>query len=102
MRSRDWSSNGCSSDLAAGHRIALGVVGQGQQHIHIVTQFVVARRGNKNAPLHKKGNVGRVQGGLFLDGQLHAAGTGRGGSSVERREGKVCGSPCTSRWSSYH
>src|SRR3989344_5833332 len=61
------------------HRIALRVVRQREQHIDIIAQLVVPLGGDKNAPFGKKGNVGRVQGPIFLDGQLHDAGAGGGG-----------------------
>ncbi len=64
---------------ATGHGIALGLVGQGQQHVDIIAKTVLALRGHEDAPFCEHGNVGGVQRGLFLDRQLHHAGTGCGG-----------------------
>src|SRR6185369_2388058 len=66
-------------------RIALRVIGQRQQHVDIVTELVIPRGRNENAPVREQRNVGRVQGGLFLDRKLDDAGArggGRGGAHV--------------------
>jgi hypothetical protein len=61
----------------AGHRVALRVVGQRQQHVDVVAQLVLARGGDEDAALGKQRDVGRVQRRLFLDGQLDDAGARR-------------------------
>ena len=63
----------------AGHRIALRVFRQGQQHVHIVSQLVLARGGNEDAAIGEQRDVGGMQGRLFLDGQLDDTWAGCGG-----------------------
>ena len=57
----------------AGHRVALRVVGQRQQHVDVVAQLVVARGRHEHAAVGEQRDVGRVQRGLLLDGELDDA-----------------------------
>src|SRR3546814_4124835 len=103
MRSSDWSSDVCSSDLyrstpavlavadawlAAGGAVAMGLDGDEPPH----RPFRDAHAGQVElwAPLP----VGKA-----LDAEADDAGEER---SEERRVGKECVSTCRSRWSPYH
>src|SRR3546814_4732472 len=79
MRISDWSSDVCSSDLAA--RIGL-------QQDRIADTDIAGLQG--------EGDL------LFPQHDLHLLGKGRQGRSEERRVGKECVSTCRSRWSPYH
>src|SRR3546814_16893839 len=100
MRISDWSSDVCSSDLAAVQQrdpvvvaVALGggdlpaVVGHAR--IGVVTAL--------------EADPGRAAaaGGHLVDLRLAAA-VGGEVRSEERRVGKECVSTCRSRWSTYH
>src|SRR3954468_10921814 len=52
----------------AGHRIALRIVGQREQHVDVVAQLVVAGRRNEHAAVGKQRNVRGIQRSLLLDG----------------------------------
>src|SRR3546814_20207503 len=79
MRSSDWSSDVCSSDLFGTDRVACG---------------------RPFAPAHRRlgdGGADLVDG---IDGnQCRNPGSGRRARSEERRVGKECVSTCRSRWS---
>src|SRR3546814_9654937 len=80
MRSSDWSSDVCSSDLVT----------------HV--DFVVIDRNvaiDVDVPIVLEDTEGDNLAGLVLDQQLFT-------SSEERRVGKECVSTCRSRWSPYH
>ena len=57
--------------------VALRVVRQGDEHVDVIAQVVFARAGNEDAAFGKDGDVGSVESGFFLDGQLDDAGAGR-------------------------
>src|SRR3546814_6635893 len=76
MRISDWSSDVCSSDLAAAR--AGGAAGPARQ------------RGGGH-PVHARAQDGALQPPLRGDVR-----------SEERRVGKECVSTCRSRWSPYH
>ena len=57
--------------------VALRVVRQGDEHVDVIAQVVFARAGNEDAAFGKDGDVGGVESGFFLDGQLDDAGAGR-------------------------
>jgi hypothetical protein len=52
----------------AGDRIALRIVGQRQQHLHIVAQLVVAHGRDEHAAIGEDRDIGGIQRALFLDG----------------------------------
>src|SRR3546814_1548536 len=90
MRISDWSSDVCSSDLAAGgDRQAL------RQHQDEGTQIDVARG---------EAGLGEDRHGRERQRRLRdiIAGIGLQLRSEERRVGKECVSTCRSRWSPYH
>src|SRR3546814_14589871 len=105
MRISDWSSDVCSSDLVAG---ALGDV-EGERE----ALLVLAKDAYDNPPENPttlNGLVARADafGALRLKALLRAtqgrstlAIARRGDRSEERRVGKECVSPCSSRWSPY-
>ena len=82
----------------AGHRVALRVVGQRQQHVDVVAELVVARRRDEDAAFGEQRDVGRVERALFLDGQLDdarprrraGAAGGRGGAAGRCRSSGEC------------
>src|SRR3546814_3102072 len=81
MRSSDWSSDVCSSDLQSGARRPLSCAGLRDDALH-------AARLRRCVPrlLQQGAEEGRDD----------------GGRSEERRVGKECVSTCRSRWSPYH
>src|SRR3546814_20771700 len=85
MRISDWSSDVCSSDLAARATIA-SQLPEGQDYFYLgrANTDLVSGRGSPTVELY------RIPGGL------------EGDSSEERRVGKECVSTCRSRWSPYH
>src|SRR3546814_14360559 len=92
MRISDWSSDVCSSDLAAAtvaaaqEHLALALAGEVEQHVLLVlAQDLRAHR--------------------HLDDEIVAAracAVRSRARSEERRVGKECVSTCSSRWSPYH
>src|SRR3546814_20734388 len=82
MRSSDWSSDVCSSDLPNPMADALAVFAKLEERVDdaALTEFVVD------------------------SGQPHIIGVANAavGRSEERRVGKECVSTCSSRWSPYH
>src|SRR3546814_15346896 len=93
MRISDWSSDVCSSDLAAVHQIpdrsALRSRVSGKRPV-IVGDAVRLRA----RP--------RYTGTATFPGLLLLLFTGHAERSEERRVGKECVSTCRSRWSPYH
>src|SRR3546814_7427117 len=90
MRISDWSSDVCSSDLAAQHleelfEPGLGVAGDDVVHAEQVAGLEVVRVGGD----------GRFE-------RLRWRGAFEHGRSEERRVGKECVSTVRSRWSPYH
>src|SRR3546814_2009739 len=80
MRISDWSSDVCSSDLAA-----VGVAESQQAPVIAVLAFVAGDGFDMQRPAQP-----------FIERQILAA------RSEERRVGKECVSKCRSRWSLYH
>src|SRR3546814_4208293 len=76
MRISDWSSDVCSSDLAA-------------VRLHIRFQI-----GGAGGLVHRLFRIPAESAGRQRQGNLHR--------SEERRVGKECVSTCRSRWSPYH
>src|SRR3546814_14145751 len=101
MRISDWSSDVCSSDLAAPADVAAAeAVGEGDLvdcGISGVARFFqgVAGRGDREHAA-ARGDELAV---LFRRARLEDA---RAGRSEERRVGQACVSTCRSRWSPYH
>src|SRR3546814_19721345 len=102
MRISDWSSDVCSSDLAARDRLLYG-------DDDLVTDAGVATsRPAQHLDAHdpaSAGVVGDVQVGLHLDhGSIPYAFVWSAPPlrSDERRVGKGCVSSCRFRWSPYH
>jgi hypothetical protein len=60
----------CYPGYFAGDWVTLRVIGQRQQHIHIVTQSVFPGCRNKDAAFREQRDIGRIQGRFLLDGQL--------------------------------
>src|SRR3546814_14040160 len=102
MRISDWSSDVCSSDLAAIIRQSLRKFGafnafrcgfqvqrlcQRQYGANDGTLILVLQHGRDEAAVNLQ----------YVDGQALQA-----GRSEERRVGKECVSTCSSRWSPYH
>src|SRR3546814_10024442 len=89
MRISDWSSDVCSSDLAA-HGNATCLLAHAARYvtfpIHVSLPSVTKSQGSKGA---------RSRGALRDRGA-------REYRSEERRVGKECVSTCRSRWSPYH
>src|SRR3546814_5983847 len=92
MRISDWSSDVCSSDLAA-HALAL----RGQ-----VLQRRKLRLPARAPVVHHHVARGLVRGGGAQVFFGHGQGQVDAGRSEERRVGKECVSTCRSRWSPYH
>src|SRR3546814_12445529 len=100
MRISDWSSDVCSSDLAAQPAGRLRVVGDARgegvggvdQQVDALAPQVV---GQGLDPTEAADAQAAGQGGRLLG----AAGAGR---SEERRVGTECVSTCRSRWTPYH
>src|SRR3546814_20413546 len=93
MRISDWSSDVCSSDLAAGGSSAPN---------HQIPDFahIFHREPDALTPepavLHPAiGHIVDAVGGYVVDDDA-------ADRSEERRVGKECVSPCRSRWSPYH
>ena len=62
-------ARGYPGDLAC-HGVTLDVVGQRQQDLDVVAEFVLAGGRNEQSTLLEQRNVGRVERRLILDGQL--------------------------------
>src|SRR3546814_18966800 len=97
MRISDWSSDVCSSDLAALH----GVLAAGEQPAHL------GRRLQVPLGIGLQAEAGLVDGAVLADaGQnvLQRASRRRvvQNSSEERRVGKGWVSTCSTRWLPYH
>src|SRR3546814_12066280 len=99
MRISDWSSDVCSSDLAADLAADAGVGGGALCFVeHLRLGRAALRRAAEE----------RLQ--RLLGGRIGAGARGAGGRrdereigrSEERRVGKECVSTCRSRWSPYH
>src|SRR3546814_4984003 len=89
MRSSDWSSDVCSSDLLIGAQIG-GAVKNG---LAIACGIVIGRRLGDNA------RAALITRGLAEMARLaEALGARRETRSEERRVGKACVSTCRSRW----
>ena len=58
--------------------VALGVAGQGDEHVNVIAQTVFIDGGDEQPAFGEYGDVGRVEGGFFLDVELNNAGTGAG------------------------
>src|SRR3546814_2668661 len=92
MRISDWSSDVCSSDLAAMRRIdqpfelrrrSIGGIRRKRQH-PIITPVALARKlGDRHQFQSRDAKLLKIR-------------------SEERRVGKECVSTCRSRWSPYH
>src|SRR3546814_18299645 len=98
MRISDWSSDVCSSDLAA--RQGKGVGRRLLEELELpVDALRPARRGDPLADLLHARPRRLVAGHLHLAVDLLP---GLGARSEERRVGNECVSTCTSRWRTYH
>src|SRR3546814_14490084 len=90
MRISDWSSDVCSSDLAALHA---GLLAEAEPRPVLVVEQRAGGAG---------GDAGEAEGAArSVDGDA-AEGRARRQRSEERRVGKECVSTCRSRWSPYH
>src|SRR3546814_11247796 len=102
MRIGDWSSDVCSSDLVVAFALLCAV----SADVDAVIGFR-AGWGLGNALFISTALatiVGAAAGGSAAAVMLYAAALGLGiaiGRSEERRVGKECVSPCSSRWSPY-
>src|SRR3546814_13628130 len=122
MRIRYWSSDGCSSDLAAAEDFVA------DRAVHRIRIILRVRLGEVDADLHRPARFDRIEaaeqalarrhhvdevlehraqfalGAHRLDPFGVAAAVGRTDAqrSEERRVGKECVSTCRSRWSPYH
>jgi hypothetical protein len=87
----------------AGDRVALRILGQGEQDVDILAQAVLPRGGDEDAPIGEQRNVGGIKRSLFLDRQLDDTGArGRGREwrvyegRLVRRECRACCARLTS------
>src|SRR3546814_14166275 len=96
MRISDWSSDGCSSDL---DRDDVGAdlvrLARGIDHANTLWLGFGARQEAVTDLVHER------QGFLFEAVFITACPRATQTSSAERRVGKACVSPCSSRWSTY-
>src|SRR3546814_12744807 len=119
MRISDWSSDVCSSDLAA-HRLNVDAffVGAGGDNVFYLTHSarpIVDRyrtEGLSKGLIDTISDICTITGASIWRVLREAIRVGSRGSrgatgwhadrSEERRVGKECGSTCRSRWSPYH
>src|SRR3546814_11172555 len=101
MRISDWSSDVCSSDLSLNVRV---LAQRGKIFLHgygIVKSERGGDAGGQNLRLYAcLADFLRLQHAIVLEGEQN--GRAQEGRSEERRVGKVCVSPCRSRWSPVH
>src|SRR3546814_3428417 len=97
MRISDWSSDVCSSDLAAKQCVARDDLAAAGQRMH-------ARLRHQPAHLAGRHQIGALAGKAddFGIKAVAVGGVDLDASSEERRVGKECVSTCRSRWSPYH
>src|SRR3546814_10263602 len=86
MRISDWSSDVCSSDLKAEHRIGNKAVVRQPRHQDSPSRTILSETCTAICPPRRPMRPRNI-------------GTSR---SEERRVGKECVSTCRSRWSPYH
>src|SRR3546814_14069600 len=103
MRISDWSSDVCSSDLAAVSGIGRGI--ELEDH-RLALQALHQLRAELRRADHR-GGVGRQRRddadmGDRMQAEHRADGKAGEGRSEERRVGKECVSTCRSRWLPYH
>src|SRR3546814_17205169 len=101
MRISDWSSDVCSSDLAAGTMTASGshaVVATFLAQHNTMPHGGVHAGHDARSPVSTVSSTGAQQ-QVVTSHLLKLRGTCR---SEERRVGKECVSTCRSRWSPYH
>src|SRR3546814_14529874 len=97
MRISDWSSDVCSSDLAAALDDGQPFAGMGQEIAHGIAEAGVDAAaapvlGAFLDPVRRE-EEDRLRSRQALARRIHRSG--------ERREGKECVSTCRSRWSPY-
>src|SRR3546814_13887936 len=102
MRISDWSSDVCSSDLAAPEASEpYVIVGYDLRGDTLTAKFLSPEI--LAAAIAAGQLAGEVTEGSFgLDVRLTGSGTEIAERSEERRVGKECVSTCRSRWSPYH
>src|SRR3546814_11940433 len=98
MRISDWSSDVCSSDLAAGGEVGANVPLGGSAVDR--ARYLAVDQHDPLVALGDLGEEGLQHVRLAIGGveQFHQ----RRQRSEERRVGKECVSTCRSRWSPYH
>src|SRR3546814_7192312 len=96
LRSSDWSSDVCSSDLLLAQR---AIVGEGEDRVDGRPGVDDGIGAGRKAPLLGSGRGGGLH--VFGNaGELRLGGGDIGAlSSEERRGGEGCGRKCRSRWS---
>src|SRR3546814_20549251 len=104
MRISDWSSDVCSSDLAIADPCAFEPE-RSHHHSSILCLDIMAHRGEtvQMEQCWTNARIATMAGadlGLIDDGVVapHAGRIVYAGGQEVRREGKECGSTCSSRW----
>src|SRR3546814_11126026 len=102
MRISDWSSDVCSSDLAAFERLQDQVEAAVSPDVDIVHRVHLHGGAQGHILLHQKRSVcpELVEGPYFLPQRRKKRCCDK--RSEERRVGNECVSTCRSRWSPYH
>src|SRR3546814_13019265 len=100
MRISDWSSDVCSSDLAA-INASLTAAEEPSKMIARAKRGGDTSLGEVVSDIALSAGVGAV-GGAFFKGTEKAGRALLSRRSEERRVGKECVSTCRSRWSRYH
>src|SRR3546814_19296602 len=102
MRISDWSSDVCSSDLAA-----IAAIRAGQTKYTTVDgtaelkEAIAAKFKRDNGLIYESSQVSVNSGGKHTLFNALVATVDAGDRSEERRVGKACVSTCGSRWSQY-
>src|SRR3546814_18891030 len=101
MRISDWSSDVCSSDLAAQHRLAVLVLHPLEVDFHLVADLQLRHLAGLGEFLQGHAAF-RLQANVDQRAVAFVRDDGAAQRSEERRVGKEGVSTCRYRWSPYH